>query len=430
VASVIFNNQVYLARWRGKLHAPAEGDYAFSFAGGAQGVVIIDGKTVYGAGPGGAPAGSSVHLTAGLHDIEARYASQGGSSRIELMWTAPGAQPAIIPPINLTPLQRSWTPQELPNAPAATLPPPTLPGSSAIQPDLTFGSGDLSSPRGIAVDKNGNIYVGDRGNHRIVAYSPDGKLARTWGQTAPQAQNGQTSTFKAGDFGDILDVGVGQDGLVYAFDSNGRLQAFSGQGDFVGSYDPSELPLYAPNGIGVGADIYVAVTGQSRIVHLPSMAAFKSGQKKLADSLESITGGSNPTDQLDQPVDVAVDPGGAGLVYVADLKDRILQLSPPKATGQLWTISAQWSVQVGTSDGGSRLAVSPDGAKVYMTDPDRHRVDVLDVTSGQLSFFGSEGTGPGQFEAPLGIAVGPEGRVFVVDSVNRRVQVFSAGTIK
>jgi DNA-binding beta-propeller fold protein YncE len=409
---------------------PTEGDYSFSFGTGTQGVVMIDGKSVYGAGPGGPAPGGTIHLTPGPHDIEARYAAQAGSARIELMWTPPAGQPAIIPPTNLTPLQRSWTLQELPDAPAAKLPPPALPESSAIQPDLIFGSGDLSSPRGIAVDKNGNIFVGDRGNHRIVAYSPDGKVAHTWGQNAPQTQNGQTPGFNHGDFGDILDVAVGQDGTVYALDTNGRMQAFSAQGDFLGSYEPGDLAFYAPNGIGASSDVYVAVTGQSRVVRLPSMAAFKSGQKKLSESVESITGGSNGADQLDQPVDVASDPTGSGLIYVIHLKDRIVQLSRPKVAGQPWTISAQWPVQVGRQDGGSRLAVSPDGTKVYMTDPDRHRVDVLDVTTGQINYFGSEGSGPGQFETPLGIAVGSDGRVFVVDSVNRTVQVFNANPTK
>ena len=193
-ASGIFNNQAYLARWRGKLNVPVEGDYAFSVGAGAQGMVMIDGKSVYGNGPGGPAAGSAVHLTPGIHDIEARYASQGGPQRIELIWTTPGAQPAIIPPTNLTPLQRSWTTQEMPNAPIANLPAPTLPGSSTVQPDLVFGSGDLSSPRGIAVDNKGNIFVGDRGNHRVVAYTPDGKVATTWGQ------NGQAAIVQGGRF--------------------------------------------------------------------------------------------------------------------------------------------------------------------------------------------------------------------------------------
>ena len=34
----------------------------------------------------------------------------------------------------------------------------------------------LSNPRGLDVDAAGNMYVGDRGNHRVVVLSPDGKV--------------------------------------------------------------------------------------------------------------------------------------------------------------------------------------------------------------------------------------------------------------
>ncbi len=39
---------------------------------------------------------------------------------------------------------------------------------------------------------------------------------------------------------------------------------------------------------------------------------------------------------------------------------------------------------------------------------------------------GTVGTGPGQYNHPRGVAIGPEGNVFVVDSDNHRVQVFDA----
>ena len=35
------------------------------------------------------------------------------------------------------------------------------------------------------------------------------------------------------------------------------------------------------------------------------------------------------------------------------------------------------------------------------------------------------GTEPGQFRLPIGIAAGPDGKLYVVDSDNARVQVFT-----
>jgi len=41
-----------------------------------------------------------------------------------------------------------------------------------------------------------------------------------------------------------------------------------------------------------------------------------------------------------------------------------------------------------------------------------------------LMFWGGAGRGPGQFNLPAGLFVDPEGRLFVADSYNHRVQAF------
>jgi DNA-binding beta-propeller fold protein YncE len=311
-----------------------------------------------------------------------------------------------------------------PEAPAAT-----------FLPDAVIG-GDFSRPRGVAVDKQGNIYVADRGDSRIVVYSPDGKVIHTWGKAGPAVKDGEPPPALppgGGVFSEILDVAVGDDGTVYVFDNTPRVQAFSPSGEFKGSIEPGDLALYAPNGIsaappaqpGQDAGILVAVTGQSRVLRLPAMAAIKSGQATASGNSESITVGQG--DSLEQPVDVVADPTGSGMIYVIDLKDRILQLKPPDATKSetTWSIGKQWRVPVGRDDGGSRLAISPDGKQVYMSDPDRKRVAVLEVATGKITYFGGVGHDAGQFSEPLGIAVGPDGRVYVLDRDNNNVQVFN-----
>ncbi|HOX06364.1 MAG TPA: hypothetical protein PK280_08185, partial [Planctomycetota bacterium] len=50
-------------------------------------------------------------------------------------------------------------------------------------PDAAGDSEKLKDPRGIALDAAGNLYVADRGNHRVACFSPDGKLR---GQIAVQ----------------------------------------------------------------------------------------------------------------------------------------------------------------------------------------------------------------------------------------------------
>src|SRR5690348_14377982 len=76
------------------------------------------------------------------------------------------------------------------------------------------------------------------------------------------------------------------------------------------------------------------------------------------------------------------------------------------------------------------LAIGPDG-NIYVTDIGG--VSVISPQGTVLRRWGSQGTGPGQFQfdGPVGdphsrIAVGPGGLVYVSDSGNDRVQVFTA----
>jgi DNA-binding beta-propeller fold protein YncE len=78
------------------------------------------------------------------------------------------------------------------------------------------------------------------------------------------------------------------------------------------------------------------------------------------------------------------------------------------------------------------LAIGPDG-NIYLTD-NSNRVTVISPQGTVLRRWGSQGAGPGQFRfiGPVGdphgrIAVGSSGLVYVSDSGNDRVQVFTSG---
>jgi uncharacterized protein (TIGR03663 family) len=67
-------------------------------------------------------------------------------------------------------------------------------------------------------------------------------------------------------------------------------------------------------------------------------------------------------------------------------------------------------------------AVPPEAIELP---PDPY-VDVYVDLNSVAVWGGTVGAGPGQYNHPRGVAVGPEGNVFVVDSDNHRVQVFDA----
>lgn len=74
----------------------------------------------------------------------------------------------------------------------------------------------------------------------------------------------------------------------------------------------------------------------------------------------------------------------------------------------------------------TNVALSPAG-EIYVTDGyGNARVHQFSAEGRLLQSWGEPGSGPGQFLVPHGIAVCPQGNVFVADRENSRIQIFSA----
>ncbi|MBN1202941.1 MAG: hypothetical protein JXJ20_13915 [Anaerolineae bacterium] len=71
------------------------------------------------------------------------------------------------------------------------------------------------------------------------------------------------------------------------------------------------------------------------------------------------------------------------------------------------------------------IAIGPDG-NVYVADSENHRVQVFSPDGAFITRWGSYGSGPGQFDIPQGIAVDGQGNVYVGDRNNSRIQRFTA----
>jgi len=74
----------------------------------------------------------------------------------------------------------------------------------------------------------------------------------------------------------------------------------------------------------------------------------------------------------------------------------------------------------------SDVAVSPDGATVYVSDRDAHVVQVLSADGVAGPVLGGYGTAPGRLNLPRGLAAAAD-RVYVADTGNHRLQAFSPG---
>lgn len=122
-----------------------------------------------------------------------------------------------------------------------------------------------------------------------------------------------------------------------------------------------------------------------------------------------------------RPVAVAAAPHA---VYVADfLADRLVRLNPED--GAVTAQSGRHGSGPGEFDAPSGVAVDAYGF-VYVTEFYGHRVQVLNSEGAFVRQWGKDGRWDGQFHYPTDVAVGPTGEVLVADAYNHRIQRFTA----
>ncbi len=76
---------------------------------------------------------------------------------------------------------------------------------------------------------------------------------------------------------------------------------------------------------------------------------------------------------------------------------------------------------------GHVVGLAADGRRIYVLDDQVPVVRVYDWEGRHLRDIGGEGEGPGEFRNPAGVAVGPDGLVYVHDGGQGRITVFTAG---
>ena len=150
------------------------------------------------------------------------------------------------------------------------------------------------------------------------------------------------------------------------------------------------------------------------------------------DLVPDLTFGQKGTDpgQLSVPRGVAVAPDGS--LYVADsLNNRIEHFDAQGNLIKAWGSFAD--VQQSSAPGGTfnepwGIAVGPDGS-VYVADTWNHRVQKFSADGAFIAMWGAKpGTTTDElaFYGPRSVAVDAQGRVFVADTGNKRIVVLSS----
>jgi sugar lactone lactonase YvrE len=233
----------------------------------------------------------------------------------------------------------------------------------------TGQAGVLRSPRDVAIDSAGNVFVANSGNHRVDVFSATGVFVRAFGKEvkpgggdvcteATQCQRGTSGT-GVGAISSPVGIGVDSAGSVYVAGGNYRIDVF------------------APTGA------YLRRIGKE----LSPPAECKEDDRCEVLSLEAETAGAMKPAQ-----DVAVD--AAGRVAVADSQN--FRIDVFNTAG-----SFLYAFGKGVNPAGGDLCTAATGCKK-----------------------GTESAAAGGLSSPTAVAVAGSGSLYVADSKNNRINEF------
>lgn len=298
-----------------------------------------------------------------------------------------GCQAAVSPPVASTaPPERS--------AAASSATPVPRPTALKIVWQVTEG---IEQPTGLALDTDGRVVVVDFAANAVHRLSPDGKLLESWG----------TSGSKNGELAGAAGVAVGPDGALYVADhDNYRIQKFAPDGTFAlawGGRGTNPGQFDGPNGIAVGPDglVYVSEDTNARVQIFQQdgtlvRAWIGAGDEKFGD-----------------PTGIAFS---GDRVFVGDFK-----------TNKIWTLDHDGKLlgtigEPGGGDGqfsGVSMLATDTAGHVYVTDYDNGRIQKFDPSGKHLATYVLEGGRT--FGRPFGLAIGPDGDIYVAEYQARRV---------
>jgi DNA-binding beta-propeller fold protein YncE len=280
----------------------------------------------------------------------------------------------------------------------------------------------LSGPIGIALDATRRLYVAEFSANRLRRFT-----------AAPAyAADGTVGSFGSGDaqFKSPHSIALDSGGNVWVADAaNHRIQKLDSALAFVAKYGrnggdgtagsgPTEFNQ--PKGIFVnGTSVEVADTANGRIQRLSTAGTFTT--PFLSPAYTDL--------RLAFPTAMVVDPA-TGDVWLSDTNHgRVVKFDPATglivdAIGKNGGVGPAGS---GTGEFNAPLGLALDQAgNLYVANQYNHRVDKFSSSGNYISSFGTFGYGDGGLNYPAGVAVDGAGNVYVGDTNNQRVQVFNA----
>ena len=268
--------------------------------------------------------------------------------------------------------------------------------------------GQLMNPHSIDIDKNGIVYVTDTGNNRVQKFNSDGKFILKWGEMGSED----------GQFLKLHDVVVDPSGnYVYTLElKNHRVQKFTSDGEFILKWSFEKT-----GGRGSDRTPHQIAIDSKGYVYLSDMNGNQILKFDDVGNFIKILGSNGTGEgQFVHPHGIVFDSNNN--MYVTDIGNYRIQLYD-------FNLMKQWGTY---GDGPDQFLKTFPGIDyfdkeklLFVVDKTSANVKVFDSKGEFLTKFGTKGKADGQFNRPEDISVDSNGRAFITDTGNSRIEVFA-----
>jgi sugar lactone lactonase YvrE len=255
----------------------------------------------------------------------------------------------------------------------------------------------FSSPYGIAIDREGFVYLTDTVDHCVKKFTADGYFVSKWGKLGT----------RDGEFNTPTGIAADNDGFIYVSDSlNQRIQKFTAKGQFVSKWETADTDDQKISPTGIAADsnfIYVSDILRSCIYKFTHNGEF-------ADKWGDYGTGEG---EFNYPAGIGVDDR---FIYVADSNNHRIQKFSKDGQFEL-----EWRIYDDENDE-LPLGVALDGKGfVYLVDQWNYSVQKYTDSGELIARWGTRKEGDKGSNFPSGIALYSKGENTLVYVTSKKM---------
>ncbi len=311
----------------------------------------------------------------------------------------------------------------------------------------------LNAPFDVGFDPAGNLYFSDTFNHRIRRIDGRTAVITTVAGSGAAGYSGDGGPATAASFNEPYGIAVDRNGNIYVADRHNhcvrRIDAASGgvitfAGNGVAGYSGDGGPaaqagMVEPNGLGFDPAqqrLFIADVADHRVRVVDLLTGMISTFAGTGEAAH--TGDEGPASAAGVFGARAVKVAPDGTVYILERQGSTLRAVDPK-TGAI-AIVAGTGARGYSGDGGPARAAVFDAPKEFALDPDgdilivdteNHAIRGIYAATGTVETIagghkGPEGDGGPATTAglgrPHGAAVGPDGAIYIGDTENHRIR--------